>query len=507
MRVLLWHGWLLGGSGSNVATAKVAEVLRRMGHDVLLLCQEQHPERHSFVDVWGAIGADGPSGLRPNGAATTAPGRVRLVRPEIGSTLPVFVLDDYEGFSAKRFVDLSEDELGRYLERNVKALRAATAWHQPDVVVTGHAVPGAVIGTRALGPGRHVAKIHGSDLEYAIRIQARYRTLAEEGLTGSRAIVGGSRDVLERLLELVPDVRDRVHVVSPGVDREVFHPMPRSDALNEAARRLRQDPATARGRPNALDEEVGRALEGRDARALDRLAAAYDQDVPDLRAADRVQALAGSIEPLVGYIGKLIPQKGVELFIQAVAGQAEAAALAVGFGTFREWLVALTMAIHEGDHDAVAWLAGASDMQVEWEPGREPSHLRDRLWFTGRLDHRYAPFLSAAFDIQVVPSKLAEAFGMVAAEAAAAGALPLVARHSGLGEVSSALEAHVGRPGLFSFEPGPGAVGRLTEHIRSLLELPAAERSELRSAVSEFGAATWSWERTAEGLLRLGIDP
>jgi hypothetical protein len=45
MRILLWHGWLLEGSGSNVATARVAERYRAAGHDVLLVCQERHPER------------------------------------------------------------------------------------------------------------------------------------------------------------------------------------------------------------------------------------------------------------------------------------------------------------------------------------------------------------------------------------------------------------------------------------------------------------------------------
>ena len=504
MRVLVWHGWLLEGSGSNVATAKVAEILRRMGHDVLLLCQEPHPERYPFVDAWGSLGAGGPSELRPNDDATPAPGRLQLLRPEIGRLLPVFVLDEYEGFSPKRFVDLSGDELNSYLRSNVDALRAGAEWHRPDVVVTGHAVPGAVVGARALGSGRHVAKIHGSDLEYAIRIQERYRALAEEGLTGSRAIAGGSRDVLERLLEFVPGVRDRVHIVTPGVDREVFRPMSRSDALQEAARRLRQDQSTSRGRPDSLDAEVRSALEAREAQALDRLATAYDQAVPDPDAAQRILAMAETDQPMVGYIGKLIPQKGVELLIQAVADQPDVTALVVGFGSFREWLVALTMTIHDGGGDAIAWLAKVSDMQIEWDPDHVRSRLRDRLHFTGRLDHRYAPFLSAAFDIQVVPSKLAEAFGMVAAEAAAAGALPLVARHSGLQEVASALEAHVDRPGMFSFEPGPGAVGRLARRIRELLALPSDERRELRSAVSSFATATWSWERTAEGLLRLG---
>jgi glycosyltransferase involved in cell wall biosynthesis len=121
--------------------------------------------------------------------------------------------------------------------------------------------------------------------------------------------------------------------------------------------------------------------------------------------------------------------------------------------------------------------------------------------FTGLLDHRYAPGALAAMDVQVVPSILQEAFGMVAAEGAASGALPIVARHSGLAEVAGALETEVGHPGLFSFEPGRGAVQRLAEGIDRLLSLRGDEREELRRTVSSFVANHWTWGRTAAGLL------
>jgi hypothetical protein len=57
MRILLWHGWLLEGSGSNVATARVAERYRAAGHDVALLCQERHPERYPWIEAYGSVGA------------------------------------------------------------------------------------------------------------------------------------------------------------------------------------------------------------------------------------------------------------------------------------------------------------------------------------------------------------------------------------------------------------------------------------------------------------------
>jgi glycosyltransferase involved in cell wall biosynthesis len=514
VRILVWHGWLLEGSGSNVATARIVEVWRAAGHDVLLLCQERHPERYRWIDASGTVTRGGVSPLTPNADAAAAAGRCVLLRPEIGTLLPVFVVDHYEGFEDVRsFVDLSDGELESYLRANVDAVRAAADVHRPDVSIVGHGIPGAEIGRRSLGTGSFVAKIHGSDLEYAIRPQVRYRALAGVGLGAARSIVGPTGDVLRRCEALVPDMVTDVHVVPPGVDVAAFRPRPRSEALTEVVDRLSVDPAITRGRPSALDAEVERALEMRDAGAIGALFDRYDEDVPEREAADRLRRLAERDGPIVGYLGKLIPQKGVELFLEALpALRHHAAALVVGFGSDRDWLAALVLALRRGDRGAVAWLRDTAGLPVDPDTtpaaGGDPTSREPDVSFTGLLDHRYAPGVLAAMDVQVVPSILEEAFGMVAAEGAAAGALPLVARHSGLAEVAGALEAHVGRPGLFSFEPGAGAVGRLAEGIDRLLSLPPNERDGLRLAVSSFVAEHWTWERTAAKLLAAaGVDP
>jgi glycosyltransferase involved in cell wall biosynthesis len=497
VRILLWHGWLLEGSGSNVYTARVAEVLRADGHDVVLVCQEAHPERYPWIDAAGTVGRDGVSDLVPNGAEPAA-GRCVLVRPRIGRLLPVFVLDEYEGFEVKRFVDLTDDELEAYLNANADALRVAAAWHGSEVVIAGHAIPGSAVALRALGPQRYVTKIHGSDLEYAIRLDARYLELAREGLLAAAAVTGSGADVLRRCAELVPGVERLARVVAPGVDVDVFRPRDRREALLDTADRLAGDPAAARGRPSALDAEVERALDDRDAWSLDALATRYDQEAPDLGAASRLRSLAGERGPIVGSFGKLIPQKGVaDLLVAASSLEPRPQVLVVGFGTHREWLQALAHALSAGDADAVAWLRGRMGVS-----GGHPSVGEGApVTFTGRLDHRYAPGAIAAVDVLVVPSVLDEAFGMVAAEGAAAGALPLVARHSGLAEVAAALESEVGRAGLFSFERGADAPGAITRGLERLLALPPGDRRELREAVSAFVAGTWSWRRTAEDLL------
>jgi glycosyltransferase involved in cell wall biosynthesis len=90
---------------------------------------------------------------------------------------------------------------------------------------------------------------------------------------------------------------------------------------------------------------------------------------------------------------------------------------------------------------------------------------------------------------------------MVAAEAAAAGVPPIVARHSGLAEIAEGLEAEYPaelRP-LASFRTGDA--DDLLDKLRTLLALPPEERAALGEAARRAATAHWSWSHVAEQLL------
>ena len=82
------------------------------------------------------------------------------------------------------------------------------------------------------------------------------------------------------------------------------------------------------------------------------------------------------------------------------------------------------------------------------------------MHFAGRLDHDELAGLLPAAEAMAVTSTAPEAFGMVAAEAAACGALPVVADHSGLGEVARTLREAVPEAarGWLSFSLGDTSV-------------------------------------------------
>jgi glycosyltransferase involved in cell wall biosynthesis len=124
-----------------------------------------------------------------------------------------------------------------------------------------------------------------------------------------------------------------------------------------------------------------------------------------------------------------------------------------------------------------------------------------RTLFTGALEHRHLVHLLPLCDVAVVPSIFPEAFGMVAAEAGAAGTPPLVARHSGLAEVAAGIEAEYPQElrHLVAFETGDAH--ELAAKLRALLELPRETRCELGLAARRAVERNWSWARIGERLL------
>jgi glycosyltransferase involved in cell wall biosynthesis len=101
-----------------------------------------------------------------------------------------------------------------------------------------------------------------------------------------------------------------------------------------------------------------------------------------------------------------------------------------------------------------------------------------------------------------VPSIFPEAFGMVAAEAAAAGSPPLVARHSGLREIAEGLEAEYPPEHRHLASFAKGDVADLTARLRELLTLPGSERARISGAARRAAESRWSWASVADRLLQ-----
>ncbi len=540
MRILVFHGYLLAGTGSNIYNARLARALVGLGHEVHLLCQDRHPERQPFVDATG----DWERGeLRVR--TLREPVRCTAYRPEIGGLLPVYVEDPYEGIEARAFARCSEAEIERYIDANVAAVRELVRRVQPDVALANHLVMGPAILARALAHRvPYAVKVHGSALEYTVKPEPeRFLPYAREGLQPAEGILVGSLHTASSLWNALKDpaIEARTRLGPPGVDVELFKPLPQRAA----------------GRPP---------------------------------------------EPVVAFVGKLIVNKGVDLLIAAwplVLQQVPEARLEiVGFGGDGEWLEHLLETLAAGELEQAVDLAeagrarvsaesqvgrargsaesqvdrarvsaesqvgrarGSAESQVdrargsvESQVGRArggadaqerrageaaeaqatghapPMPLRhlaaflgnlhgqrrerylaaaamfpERARFAGRLEHEALAELLPTCEALVVPSTFPEAFGMVAAEGAACGALPVSAAHSGLAEVSRVLADAVPAQaaGWLSFPVDDHAVPAIAQCLVGWLRADRGLREQTRAGLVATARARWSWEGVARGVI------
>jgi glycosyltransferase involved in cell wall biosynthesis len=497
MRIVIFHAYLLRGTGSNIYNASLARALVRMGHEVHLLCQDREAGELDFVD---AVGTWDRGALNVEQLADEV--RCTAYLPDIGEILPVYVSDEYEGFRAVRLPDLDDDAIDHYIEANVAAVREVAERADADVGLANHLVMGPVIVARAIG-GRvpYAVKVHGSALEYVVRPnRERFLPYAREGLEQAGGVLVGSRHTGESLWEVMdnPPLRARTRLGPPGVDAQEFVPLP---------------PADARARARELADRIEHSSGGWGG---------------EKGAAEALRRLDPERERIVGYVGKLIVSKGVDLLLAAwpdvFAAAPDGRLCVIGFGTFRDGLEQLARALAAGDLDAALDIA-ARGRELEGGERSELSYLRafleglegdrrdsyleaasrafERVEFTGRLEHGDLPAVLPAFQAQVVPSTFPEAFGMVAVEAAACGALPLSAAHSGLAEVTRQLEPVVDdrvRP-LLSFELGPGAVEQIARKLTEWLTLDEGERARAREALSGEARKRFGWEGVANGVI------
>jgi glycosyltransferase involved in cell wall biosynthesis len=250
-------------------------------------------------------------------------------------------------------------------------------------------------------------------------------------------VYAGSEHIRDVLDEICGHV-DRVEIVPPGVDVEEFRPEPRQEALAALVAEARRDPDDG------------------------------DERHPDPGNAERFAKFFAEEAPTVLYFGKLIENKGVQVLLEALDGLEAGRAIVVGFGDYRERL---------------EQLAPAGTL------------------FTGALEHRHLRHLLPLCDVAVVPSIFPEAFGMVAAEAAAAGVLPVVSAHSGLAEVAAGIGEEVGPEAapLLSFPAGDADA--LRDRLEAILALPQEGRTELGLAARRAVERRWSWKVVAARLL------
>jgi glycosyltransferase involved in cell wall biosynthesis len=524
-RILIWHGYLLRGSGSNIYVNNLARALCAQGHNVTVVCQDPFAGSMDFVDRFVGVRAGTDETINRGN-----PGTCTVIQPDIGDLLAVYVHDDYDGFAqVKTLASMSDDEVESYVSNNVAALRTIVAEQQPEIIFTNHAVCSPVIVKRADLGVPYYSYIHGSALEYAVKRDQRFFDLAVEGLSGAQNILVGSHYLqaeLERLFaDSELDVHDKLRLMPCGVDVDIF----RLDADKQEAKQHLSDSLSTFDPGNALKPELMNKLEshvaGRSRDVLESCIADaqthYDYTLPEAPFIEQGIAFNPTLRDddtvNIYFLGKLIPQKGLQnlivAFAELLASGKKATLTVTAFGKYREHYELMLQALSAGGRNLLDTVLSTDPY---FEPAREyyaaqddeyfrriaSAHPRSRVFFTGRLDHEEVVQLLPFMDLIVTPSVMPEAFGMVAIEGMACGVLSAVTDFSGLADVVAAAAGYLDESTMQLIRISPDdCVEDLRKKLPALVEKAHHMTSEDRQKLRRIVVDQFSWGKIAERFL------
>lgn len=541
MRILICHGYLLRGTGSNQYVQSLSRSLCKQGHHVLIMCQESDPTL-DFVSVFMREESSGSGARVVWQRQTDYEGTCMVYQPDIGGLLPVYVADSYQGFRVKEFVDLDDSELDWYVERNRHALERLVQQFAPDAMDANHAVmlPYIVRPVAEKAGVPYYVSIHGSAIEYTVKKDARYVAFGAEGLAGAHGIFVPSehtaRQVTEVFGDLVDGLEDKLINLPPGVDTDMFclaeYPLADSiDMLCEAVA-SRTEGVTV-GDFRGKRQEARSWGEGLDfTEDISWINALHPDWLPDEDITLKLSEFARNSGPFMIFLGKLLETKGIQCVLPALPlilkEHPDARLVVVGFGELRGMLELLLDALDAGDiamlrklceygNEHFALSAGAFDPVLDFLNETENAgglseyielcqehDIKDAVIFTGYLtpeEHRYLlPHARAA----LVTSLAQEAFGLVATEAMAAGVVPIASYHSGLETALAPMREIWGEEaGALLLGTRDSFVSRISEACCLVRDMADADLSAKGTAMREIVKERFSWDAVARTMVEI----
>lgn len=525
MKIALYHGYELSGSGSNEYTRYLARTLAEAGHEVVVICRDFAPESYDFVSRAVAYDTSGePRQLfRREGLGVT------LHQLPATSIFPVFIQDKQREGHVKSFPEMTEGELEEYHGAMVAVLQRVLRDERPDVLHCNHLVYQPAVAAEACKETQTPFYVvpHGSSIEYTVKEDQRFQRAARLGLEAAKGVLWIAREVRDRVYGLFPDLADAVkaksQMVGIGTDTSLFQPLALAD------RRSALDELAAMHLPGGKRQEqrveLQRSLaEEGDIEATRSYWDAYDHKLPDDDLPAQLARIPAEGE-LLFFVGAMTYGKGIQSLIAAMPAilreRPDVHLVLVGSGTYREVLEGLVYALGSGDEALFARLVrSGQDLERATMSGpledllahvRDPTKRRvlfeqgamlpERVHFFGRLDHSRLRHIFPCCRVAAFPSVIKEASPLVFAEALANGVLPTGSYHSGLRDGLDDLRAHlpaeIWQPMCLPVDP-EGRVQGIADQLLYLLE--ALGERDLGPELRHIAEAHYDWRAIAAKL-------
>ena len=526
--MLLMHGWLLEGSGSNLWTRAILKSVCKLGHEVHLMCQEPHPEIYSFIgEVW-TYPKEGPPTCTLK-RETGLPGKCIMHKPYIGEVLPVFVKDKYEEYeNVVPMIEMETATLENYMELNLKALMHILKEHKIQIMHANHAVLMSVIAYRAMKVTGvpYVVMPHGSAIEYAVKKDQRIFDMALEAFTNASLIVTLSKEIQTRVLDLfptIPDLASKLHIVKLGVDIADFVPKDRGlrkTAIKELCEALAEVP---RGKKKEDEEKlIGDLLKCTNCEQFEGILNSYpeyEKQKPDFHVEEKLSQIPWENPEtrVILFVGRLISGKGAHLILTAlpliIQKYPNTYMVLVGHGPHREIEQGLIAAFISGNKELIKAFAAKEELiHVQFflgimeEKGQLDTYLATaktlftHVIYTGYLTLNYLAQLYPAVDLCIFPSIVAEAGPLVFYESIACGIFPMGIYIAGMKLNIDAGEGFLEKEVLELMKLSDDPKLTIPDIISNTNKLFAIQKS-MKKELRAFAEQTGDWMSISKGML------
>ena len=468
MKIGLFHGFNLTGSGSNEYTRYLAKTFMDQGHAVHIICREYHPEKIDYVGrlwQWKRDGSCTISVVNQEFENTCT-----LHQIPYGDFYPVYVSGKKTSATFKEFVDLTDEELNSFKALNHVLLTQIFSRIDIDILHANHLVmqPSLVIAPCKAHNIPFIIYPHGSAIEYTVKKDPRYQVEARNAIMACSGLIIGNHEVRDRICNLFPDLKERIlaktEIVGVGVDTQLFIPVARSGRAESVAALLRLESVTStQGKSPELLLALHKYLANGNYPMIGSFDDSYVHNQVDTNLKEKLSTLNFS-RPVLLFVGALTVGKGMQSLLCALPlvykHYPDTQLVIIGAGSFREVLEALVYALANNDHALLSCLienrfdTKRNDETLHWQDVRYfqknltnrdeyftlAQRLQKQVLFVGRFNHEQLSYLFPCADLAVFPSVIPEAYPLVLMESLANGVLPMVSYFSGFKDGIDELE-------------------------------------------------------------------
>lgn len=537
MAVLITHGYLLTGTGSNLYVNNLVRELLKKGEDVLLVCQDFDPIKIDFVNELYDFDKDNEQYNLSAKQETPFEGTCKCFRPNLNGFLPVYVYDHYEGFTVKEFNSCSDQEVESYVNQNFKAMDLIIQDHDVSVVNTNHMVmfPYVAKLLKEKHDFKFVITVHGSALNFTVKKDKRFESFAVESLKVVDDIVVDSLHADQEMKEFLEEVSmeyliKKMEIIPAGVDISSFGiaEKSRGEMKIDFINAIQSNVDNSEGRTGTLSSQILNAdfaVQNVNA-VVEKVRETYDYRHIDQDAISKINGLNLDDNNMF-FVGKYLWTKGIYLILlglpEVLKTKPNTNLIIAGFGPFREPAELMLNFIASGDIEglkkelannvlfhgedgqpiplALSILEEHGD-QISKDIASLGIDIREKVTFTGILNHAQLVNLLPMMDVLIAPSVFPEAFGMVAIEAASCGVYPVVTYQSAFMEIADQVKDLVdGRVDIKNVTLDSKASTHIAQNVLSYLHkkdsMTAGELLAFKNSLRKLVVDNYSWEGIA----------